>query len=88
MVIRVFYLTNNQKKSPTELKFAKDLLKKFSPIDITLAYIQNVKGKLSPIEEVKSFNKEMIDNFKTNENRKRNRGKSKNRRNSRKKPKF
>jgi len=82
------HLTNNLKKSPTELKFAKDLLQKFSPVDITLAYIQNVKGKLSPIEEVESFNKEMIDNFKSNENRKRNRGKSKNRRNSRKKPKF
>ena len=57
------HLKNNQKKSPTELKLAKDLLKKFSPIDITLAYIQNVKGKLSPIEEVESFNKEMIDNI-------------------------
>ena len=82
------YLTNNQKKSPTELKFAKDLLKKFSPVDITLAYIQNVKGKLSPIEEVESFNKEMIDNFKSTDNRKRSRGKSKNRRKPRKRNKF
>ena len=82
------YLSNNQKKSPTDLKFAKDLLKKFSPVDITLAYIQNVKGNLSPIEEVESFNKEMIDSLKSNENRKGIRRKSKNRSKSRKKSKF
>ena len=50
--------------------------------------IQNVKGNLSPIEEVESFNKEMIDSFKSNENRKGIRRKSKNRGKSRKKSKF
>ena len=82
------FLTAHQSKSPNELKFAKDLLKKFSPVDIALAYIENVKGKLSPIEEVESLDKEMIDGIKTNENKKRRKGKPKNRRTSRRRNNF
>ena len=77
------YLSRNQKNSSSELKFANELLTRFSNEDLALALIENFKGKLPPIEEVESLGEEQIVQMK-NDRKKKKRSKQNSRRNFRK----
>ena len=61
-------------------------MNKHSPEDVALAYIRNIKEKLSPIEEVEDISTE-IDNFKEKQS-KNNRKRTFKFKNRRKKNKF
>ena len=77
------YLSRNQKNSSSELKFANELLTRFSNEDLALALIENFKGKLPPIEEVESLGEEQIVQMK-NDRKKKKRSNQNSRRNFRK----
>ena len=77
------YLSRNKKNSSSELKFANELLTRFSNEDLALALIENFKGKLPPIEEVESLGDDQIVQMKSDRKKKK-RGRQNSRRNSRK----
>ena len=81
------YLSRNKKNSSSELKFANELLTRFSNEDLALALIENFKGKLPPIEEVESLGEDQIVQIK-NDRKKKKRSKQKSRRNFRKRREY
>ena len=64
------YLSRNKKNSSSELKFANELLTRFSNEDLALALIENFKGKLPPIEEVETLGEEQIVQMKNDRKKK------------------
>ena len=81
------YLSRNKKNSSSELKFANELLTRFSNEDLALALIENFKGKLPPIEEVESLGEDQIVQMK-NDRKKKKRSKQNSRRNFRKRREY